>query len=304
MEQALAEKPPTPFERPEGIVEVPICSATGLPDAGCPEQVSEVFLADRLPAEDGADYVRVTVGGDGTCLATDATPAAERRTALFLKAPPDAREWVTAAGIPQPPSTPCAAPGAAAATSAITAPLAVAAITSPRVDEHVSGAVSVWGNAAGPYVLEAGAGDAPRAWSTIASGSGSPNASLLGVWSTADLPAGAYTLRLLVALPGSPQQEGRVRIVVDPAELAVRILQPAPNTRVRDGGSLTLSAEASGPAAHVELRVDGQIVGVEEGSSAAVTWTPGGPGRHAVVAEAVAADGARVRSAPVVVEVE
>ena len=129
---------PGPLVRSEGD------DPTGIPDAGCPEQVSEVFLADRLPAEDGADYVRVTVGGDGTCLATDTTPAAERRTAVFLKAPPDAREWVTAAGIPQPPVTPCAAPGDAAASSAITAPLAVAAITSPRATRSPTWTIGRW----------------------------------------------------------------------------------------------------------------------------------------------------------------
>lgn len=303
MEQAHAGKPPLPFERPEGIVEQPVCPVGGTTATDCSQQVPEVFLADVPPREDDGAYVRVTVGGDGTCLAMDATPAAERRSVLFLKAPPDALEWVTAAGIPQAPLVPCAAPGAITATSAMTVPLAVAAITSPRTDEYVGGVVSIWGNAAGPYVLEAGAGDAPSEWATIASGSGSPNASLLGLWPTADRPAGVYSLRLLVALPGSPQQETRLRVILDPAGLTVRLVQPAPNTTIRAGSLLTLAAEASGPVAQIEVRVDDQLLGSEQGSSATISWVAVGAGQHTIVAEVVAEDGSRTRSQPVVVEV-
>jgi hypothetical protein len=302
MQQAHAGKPPLPFERPEGIVEAPICAGTGVPASGCSEQIAEVFLAD-MPREDEREYVRVTVGGDGTCLATEATPASERRTALFLKAPADAQEWVAAAGIPQPPAVPCAAPGIISATAAMTVPLAVAAITSPRTDEHIGGVVSIWGNAAGPYVLETGAGDEPAEWSAIASGSGSPNASLLGVWPVTGLQPGTYTLRLLVALPDSPQQETRLRVVVDPTSLAVRLVQPVPGTTIREGNILTLSAEASGPAARVELLVDDQVAGSEPGTLASISWVAAGIGQHTIVAEVVGEDGTRARSQPIVLEV-
>jgi hypothetical protein len=123
------------------------------------------------------------------------------------------------------------------------------------------------------------------------------------VWPVTGLQPGTYTLRLLVALPDSPQQETRLRVVVDPTSLAVRLVQPVPGTTIREGNILTLSAEASGPAARVELLVDDQVAGSEPGTLASISWVAAGIGQHTIVAEVVGEDGTRARSQPIVLEV-
>ena len=303
MEQTHVGKPPQQFERPEGIVEVPICAADGRPADGCSDQVAEVFLAETPPGQDQAQYVTVTVGGDGTCLATDVTPLEERRVAVFLQPPPEARDWAGGSSLRRPPQTPCPAPGATSAAGASVA-TDVAAITSPSSGESVGASVTVRGSAAGQYDLMYGVGAAPENWTVIVSGMGEVSNGLLGVWETGGLDAGDYTLRLAVSLPGSPTQESRVRVAIDNGALGVRLLQPAPGTVVRQGNQLSLEAEASGPAVHLEWLVDDQVVGGRDGTSGAMNWTAAGPGRHTIVAVAVDGSGRRARSQPIVVRVE
>ncbi len=304
MQSAHAGKPPEPFTRPEGIVEAPICAATGTKVAGCADQVKERFLQDLPPSASEGQYVTVTVGGDGACLATDATPPAERHTAIFLQPPPDARAWARSAGLPQPPTIPCRPPGSPQETAGTSRPAAVAAVTSPVPGEQVGGSVTVRGSAAGQYTLMYGAGSAPTTWSPIASGVGGVENGFLGTWPTDSLTTGDYTLRLIVALPGSPEQEVRVSVKVNHEAVTVRLLQPAPDTVVKQTGQLLLSAEAGGPAVRIEFLVDDQVVAGIDGTNAAWSWTTAGVGRHTVSAVAIGPGGARIRSQPVVIRVE
>lgn len=304
MEAAHAGKPPESFARPEGIVERPICASTGYAAGNCKDKVAERFLADLVPGQDDSGYVTVTVGGDGSCLATDATPLNERRSAVFLRPPPDAQEWAQSASIPRPPTAPCPPPGQPTGVASMRAPTAVAAITSPAAGSEVGGSVTIRGSAAGQYQLMFGAGAAPQSWSAIASGVGGVADGLLGMWPTDRLSPGAYTLRLVVALPGSPEQETRVPVHVDHTAVTVRLIQPAPDSVVRQGMPVFLAAEASGPAVRVEFLVDDQVLGGGDGNNATVTWTAAGSGRHTLTAVAIGPAGARVRSQPVVIKVE
>ena len=304
MEAAHAGKPPQPFERPEGVVEAPICAATGRLANGCSDQVPEVFLSDRLPRDDQGQYVTMTLGRDGNCLATGATPKEERREVVFLVPPPEAREWALSSGLPRPPGAACAPPGEARATGVVTSSLAVAAIAAPAAGEVVGGAVTIQGSAAGQYFLSYGAGDSPSAWTPIASGPGGIARGFLGTWSTAGLAPGDYTLRLLVSLPGNPEQETRVKVRIDQKAVAVHILQPAPGTAVQQGRQVLLAAEASGPAVRVEFLVDDQVIGGQDGARASWGWNAFGAGQHTVVAVAITDSGERVRSQPLVIRVE
>jgi 1A family penicillin-binding protein len=303
MEAAHAGKPVEQFERPPGIVEAEICAATGSTAGDCGEKVPEVFLAAHTPDQDQGQYVTVTVGGDGTCLATDATPLDQRRAVTFLLPPPDVGEWATASNLPRPPSVPCATASNTATTMLSTAP-SVAAISSPDPGSVVGGQVTVRGSAAGQYILSYGAGATPTSWTTIVSGVGGVANGLLGVWTTDALAAGDYTLRLIVALPGSPEQETRVGVRIDNASVAVRLTHPPPDAVVRQDAAVTLTGEASGPVTRVEFMVDGQVVGGVDGRSGLWTWTALGVGRHTVVAVALGAGGERVESQPVIIRVE
>ena len=304
MEAAHTGKPSEPFSRPEGVVEYPICAGTGQRASGCVDQINERFLADLPPTDSGGEYITVTVGGDGTCLATDLTPLEQRRTVVFLQPPPDARDWAGTSGVPQPPTVPCAPPGRPAATASAGPPRAVAAISSPTADELVGGSATIRGSAAGQYTLMYGVGAAPSSWSAIASGVGGVTDGLLGTWPTAGLAAGEYTLRLIVALPGSPEQEARVRVRVDQTAVTVRLLQPAPDTVVKEKSELALTAEAGGPAARLEFLVDDQLVGGADGPAATWRWTAAGIGRHTIMVVAVGPTGERVQSQAIVIRVE
>jgi hypothetical protein len=180
----------------------------------------------------------------------------------------------------------------------------VAAITSPAAGAQVGGSVTVYGSAAGQYTLMYGAGSSPASWSSIASGAGGVMNGQLGIWATDLLPAGDYTLRLIVDLPGNPEQEVRAGVKVDHAAMSVRLLQPAPDTAVKETGVVALAAEASGPVVRIEFRVDDQVAGGGDGPHASWNWATTGMGRHTVVAVAIGPDGSRVRSQPVVITVE
>jgi penicillin-binding protein 1C len=61
--QHLTNANPTPFTRPDGIVEKVICSVSGTePSEWCPEQRSEYFAADQLPLPSSQDlWAKITV---------------------------------------------------------------------------------------------------------------------------------------------------------------------------------------------------------------------------------------------------
>ncbi len=310
MQRTHAGKPNAPFWRPPLIEEQQICASTGLPASGCADTVAERFIAGLPTKLTDATYVTVTVGGDGTCLATDQTPAAERRKQTFVVPPADARAWVSGASVPQAPTVACPPPAAASASATTTPgaataqPAAVAAFTTPQPGELVSGQLRITGSAAGQYELAFGAGSSPTAWTTIASGGGGVQSGLLGQWSTSGLPSGSYTLRLQVTLPGSPQQTALVPVVVDHTATTVRLVAPLPDQLVKLTSSVQLQAAVAGPAARLEFLVDGQVVGSLAELRGTVTWTALAPGRHTITAAAVLASGERVGSAPVVVRVE
>lgn len=300
MERAHEGKPPEPFARPSSVNEVSICRSTGLVGTDCADAVLERFVAGTEPRPQQGQYVTVTVGGDGSCLATDFTPASERRSKTFLLAPPEARSF---AG-PQPPTRPCDAPASADGTATPDQPTTAALISSPTNGATVGGAVSVRGSAAGMYTLSYGAGSTPTSWTPIANSLYAVPDGLLGTWDTSGLPSGLYTLQLEVMLPGNPTQSTRMTVQVDQQELTVRLVQPVPDARIAPESSVQLLVEAKGAVTGIEFVVDGQVVGRSDQIGASWTWVASSRGRHTLEAIALGADGRRVTSAPVVVLVE
>jgi 1A family penicillin-binding protein len=301
MERANEGKPPEPFARPSNVAEVPICRSTALVADGCADAVPERFIAGTEPRPQQGQYVTVTVGGDGSCLATDFTPVGERRQQTFLLAPPEARGFSG----PQPPTQPCSAPASADGTATPDQPPAAAArISLPANGATLGGMINVRGTAAGMYTLSYGAGAAPTSWTPIANSLYAVSDGLLGVWDAASLPNGAYTLQLEVRLPGNPAQTTRITVQLNQGQLAVQLIQPAPDSKIAPDSRVQLQAEVKGPAASVEYLVDGQVVGRSDQPGAGWTWVASSRGRHTLTAVAVSADGQRVASSPVVVLVE
>jgi membrane carboxypeptidase/penicillin-binding protein PbpC len=189
-------RPATPFPRPAGVEEIPVCADTGGragPNSGCPRPISELFLAGSGPANVDVSYQTVRLGGDGSCLAASYTPAAEVREVQFPLYPAEFREWA-ARNAPQPPTELCPPPAAPSeAVALLNAVGASGQITTTQV--FVSGV------ARGPFTLEFGPGPQPAQWQLIGQNAIPVNDGLLGVWSTAGLAPGEYTLRLRVATP-------------------------------------------------------------------------------------------------------
>lgn len=303
MQRAHEGKPPLPFARPPELETVTICPATGLPGDDCAGVVPEHFIAGAVPQSADGLYTTVTVGGDGSCLATDLTPPEQRQRRTFLRVPPEAASW-NQATVARPPTVACAPPGTTATATTAGPTMEVAAFVVPQPGALLSGTVRVIGSAAGEYMLEYGAGSEPSEWTPITSGLGGASNSLLGQWDTSALPAGLYTLRLLVTLPGNPQQEARSTVEIAHDALTVRLVEPLPDTVMPQSTSLTLRAEISGAATRVEFLVDEQLVGTSQGAQPSITWTALAPGRHTIMAVAIDAGNERVQSQPIVVRVE
>jgi 1A family penicillin-binding protein len=300
MERAHENKPPQEFARPANLKEVSICRSTGLIANGCADTTTELLIDGTQPQPQPGQYITVTVGGDGSCLATDFTPASERRQQSFLLPPPEARSWRGA----QPPTRPCDAPPSADGTQAPDSPDVVAAIDSPANGATVGSTISVKGSAAGAYTLAYGAGAQPTSWTTIASGPGGVARGLLGTWDTDGLQSGVYQLQLEVALPGNPPQAVQTTVRIDHDQMTVRLVQPAPDTTIAPGMTVQLIAEASGPITRVEFIVDGQVIGSTAHAASSWNWLATGRGRHTLEVAVYNADGKRSVSSPVIVLVE
>ncbi len=186
-------RPPTPFARPSGIEELPVCADTGGragPGSGCPRPISELFIAGSGPSTVDVAYQTVRVGGGGSCLAASYTPASEVREVQYPLYPPEFRDWALR-NTPQPPTQLCPPPTAPEASLALLEPLGTSGtVTNTQI--------FVSGTARGPYTLEVGAGANPAGWELLSQGNLTVEAGLLGVWNTVGLAPGDYTLRLQV----------------------------------------------------------------------------------------------------------
>lgn len=187
-------RPATPFARPAGVEEQPICADTGgRAGPACPRPISELFVAGTVPATVDVTYTTVRVGGDGSCLAASYTPASEIRELQFPVYPPEFRDWA-ARNTAQPPSAPCPPPQTPNEAVALLNPLGASGVLT-------STQVFVSGTARGPYSLEIGTGAAPSQWQLIGQSSVPVAGGLLGVWSTTGLAPGDYTVQLRVTTP-------------------------------------------------------------------------------------------------------
>jgi len=184
-------KAPQPFPMPGGIQEAQVCADTGgLAGPGCPRPIGELFVAGTVPAREDVTAQVVRVGGDGSCLATALTPPEQVREVSFPIYPAEFQEWA-ARNAPRPPTEPCAPPPSVAQSIASLNPIGAGGVISTTQ-------VYIGGAARGPYTLEVGSGAAPAEWRPIGGNAFAVESGLLGVWSTAGLAPGEYTLRLSV----------------------------------------------------------------------------------------------------------
>ncbi|MGD0115839.1 MAG: transglycosylase domain-containing protein [Dehalococcoidia bacterium] len=195
MEAALAGKPASTFDKPDGVADATVCvPSSKLPTPYCGKTSEDLFVTDALTEKD--DWWQPTKIDIRTgLLATELTPPQFVEERGYLVVPPEvqgferdqALEWASLLG------------GAAPSEGTNPADIPVA-ITSPSAGARVSGNVTVTGRASSAdfqsYKLEYGVGASPTEWAMIYQSNTAVNDSTLAVWNTTGFPAGQYTLRL------------------------------------------------------------------------------------------------------------
>jgi membrane carboxypeptidase/penicillin-binding protein PbpC len=100
MRTVLAGRPDRPFLRPPGLVQVEVCSLSGLlPTAACPYRRREWFIAGSQPVEYDTFFKQVVVDSATGRLATVTTPPERRQEVLALDLPPAAGPWARGQGL-------------------------------------------------------------------------------------------------------------------------------------------------------------------------------------------------------------
>lgn len=210
MVQALEylELPPTPFERPDGIVEREVCWPSGmLPTELCPpiNRYKSLYAAeiipnneDQLGALQDTWWQQIPVDTRTGLRATALTPAQFVRNDVRLVMPEDevkkwgagVYEWAARHGI-------ASLIGPSSAQDA--GPL-LARIDTPAPSANVSGLLEIRGRAASDdfvrYTVEWGRGLAPSAWLTLRASTTPVTSGVLGTWDTLSVPDGDYTIRV------------------------------------------------------------------------------------------------------------
>jgi 1A family penicillin-binding protein len=110
MTWALKGRPAVDFERPEGLVEVEVCSLTGkLPNPYCTHRQHELFIAGTEPTKECDAHQLIAIDTATGLQATEQTPEHRILERVYTVYPPEAVSWAVGQGIPQPPPAPAVA---------------------------------------------------------------------------------------------------------------------------------------------------------------------------------------------------
>jgi 1A family penicillin-binding protein len=102
MEIALKGRPVHLFQRPEGLVEVEVCSLSGLlPGRDCPHRVTELFLDGTEPAETCSMHQVIALDRSTGLRAAAGTPPDRIVERVYTAWPPELQEWARERGIPE-----------------------------------------------------------------------------------------------------------------------------------------------------------------------------------------------------------
>ena len=106
MRAVLRGQPELSFERPDGLVQVEVCTLSGLlPGDACPYTRREWFISGTQPTTTDTFYVRVPVDALTGLPANATTPPDRIEQRVYLDLPPQAQDWARAQGLPLLPDT-------------------------------------------------------------------------------------------------------------------------------------------------------------------------------------------------------
>src|SRR5690606_27411406 len=101
MRTVLRGQPAMSFERPEGLVQVEVCTLSGLlPTPDCPYTRREWFISGTEPTTYDTIYTRVELDAASGLPATGDTPQQQRAAQVVLDLPPQAHDWARRENLP------------------------------------------------------------------------------------------------------------------------------------------------------------------------------------------------------------
>ena len=252
--------PATDWERPDSIIEAPVCETSGMSPNGACRTRTELFVSTgQIPPED-THWELVEVNTQTNQRATVSTPAALRLTRAYFNPPAGAMDWWIANNRPLPPED--------FDTVSRMDILSSAAILQPGNLDIVGGTVDVRGTIDADnmdyYQLAYGQGMNPNEWIDITGQQQTftPGTSL-GEWNTAGLD-GTYVLRLSVARTDGTLETSVVQVIVDniPPSVVLRAGEPGQVFRWPDDDAIPLVTEVTDNIRvdRVEFYHNGQFV--------------------------------------------
>lgn len=190
MEAALADTRALEFERPRGIVEVEVCTQTGLlPTPYCGPTHEEVFLNENVPRLVDNIFVPFRVHKESGLRAGPNVPVAQTEVRVFMIVPDEAQEWAKAEAAAIAPMEEHYVP-----------PNDPVIITYPRDGDTVRSILEIRGNAFFPgfqsYEVSYAGRENPDKWVRITHSTEPKANAVLAGWDTIQNPDGVYMLRL------------------------------------------------------------------------------------------------------------
>ena len=192
MEAALADTRALEFERPRGMVEVEVCTQTGLlPTPYCGPTHKEIFIDENVPRLVDNIFVPFRVHKDSGLRAGPNVPASQTEVRVFMVIPEEANEWAASAE----------AVAVAPTEEHYVPPDDPVIILYPRDGDTVRSILEIRGNAFFPgfesYEVSYAGQENPDMWVRITYSTEPRANAVLAAWDTAQNPDGVYMVRLI-----------------------------------------------------------------------------------------------------------
>ena len=195
---------PTPFSRPEGVVNAQVCLPSGLKPTSLCGRVSsgDLVTKDQVPTREDDWWKLVKIDTRNNLLAGPNTPPQFTEERAMLVPPESEKGRLTEfqdAGYPIAPTEVSNAIGGISSGGSDLSAL----IVSPPAGANLTGTTQIIGRAASEqfegYKVEYGVGTSPRTWRRIFESSRPVESGTLTLWDVSGIEPGVYTIRLVVS---------------------------------------------------------------------------------------------------------
>jgi len=276
MDHVLKDLPVIEFPVPDGLEWVEIDATSGLlPTEYSPSTVREIFVEGTAPTEHDNVHRPFRICRTSGKLATVFCPPDQVEEHVFDIYPPEATDWVRESQIPQPPTEYCALHGPSLTTSDV-------AITSPAMYAHVTGVITVLGNARPGdfhlFQIHYGQGLNPTDWVPIGGDHyHRVDNNVLEYWDVSQLEEGLYSLRLSVNVGHNNFRQATVHVIVDNTPPEVEIIHPLEGAvytlESNEWVNIQVHAWDNFAMDRVEFFLDGEPIGFTTVSPFTKKWT-------------------------------